>query len=202
MRNILFVGRIEYRKGIDILLKALDEMGAAANGITLKVIGALYPGQEKLDDVCIKIFQDHLAQQKQKKLAYVIEYLGPIPQKLLRQHYDWAGLLIMPSRMDNYPYVALEGRSRGCYLLASDIGGLPELLNGPASGQLFPVENSLLLAEIIRQCREHEREILAGLPAITERLQTDFSPDACYQILLKAYGQKETETIPLLQTRP
>ncbi len=200
-QHLLFVGRVEYRKGLDILLEALDQLGDAAKDLTLRVVGAMHPHQEIRDDQCIEIFRQHLNLSQNKKLPYTLEYFPAVPQSQLREHYDWAGLLILPSRMDNFPYVGLEGLSRGCYLIASDVGGLPELLLHNNFGKIFLTKNSLLLGQIIRQCREHEREILSGMANAVQGMESAFSAKACYQRLLEAYdkkvGEKDNTTLPL-----
>ena len=149
--NLLFVGRVEHRKGLQVLLQALDSLGAEAEGLTLRVVGHMYPPTRETDAECIRSLQAHRDQPMGPGgRHYALEYAGPCDHSRILAHYDWAGALVIPSLMENYPYVALEGLSRGCFLLGSDVGGIPEIIDRPERGSLFPSENSAILAVKIR----------------------------------------------------
>jgi glycosyltransferase involved in cell wall biosynthesis len=65
---------------------------------------------------------------------------------------DWADVLVVPSLWaENAPLVALEARAAGCPVIASDIGGLPELIEDGRDGLLFPPGDSDALAAILAQ---------------------------------------------------
>jgi glycosyltransferase involved in cell wall biosynthesis len=84
--------------------------------------------------------------------------------------------------------VALEGLSRGCYLLGSDVGGIPEIIDRPGRGMLFPVENSAILARKIRECMGRNRAIPEGMRDVAAGIRAEFAPDACAGRLLETYG--------------
>src|SRR6185369_8633477 len=98
---------------------------------------------------------------------------------------DWAGALILPSLMENYPYTALEALSRGCYVIGSDVGGIPEIVDRPARGTLFPPENKAILARKIREWSVRSRDVPDGTHEATEDIRLEFSPDACARRLLR-----------------
>jgi glycosyltransferase involved in cell wall biosynthesis len=108
-------------------------------------------------------------------------------------HYDWAGALILPSLMENYPYTALEALSRGCYVIGSDVGGIPEIVDRPERGTLFPAENKAILARKIREWSVGNRGLPAGTREATEAIRAEFSPDACARRLLGTYGEHAEE---------
>jgi glycosyltransferase involved in cell wall biosynthesis len=187
LENLLYVGRVEHRKGLHVLLKALDEMGADAKGITLRVVGGIHPPTRAADRECADFFRARLAD---KEKAYTLEHAGLCGHGEMHRHFDWAGLLVIPSLIENYPYVALEGLSRGCFVLGSDVGGLPEIIDRPERGELFAPENSTQLARKIRECRRRDRLILEECRINAERMREDFAPEACYRRLLQAYGKE------------
>jgi glycosyltransferase involved in cell wall biosynthesis len=187
--NLLYVGRVEHRKGLQILLKALDELGAEAQGITLRVVGHMYPPTRALDLECIEHFQSRRdGKARYGGRGYELEYAGPCDHARMYRHYDWAGTLVLPSLMENYPYAALEGLSRGCYLLGSDVGGIPEIIDRPGRGMLFPVENSAILARKIRECMSRNQESPEGMRDVAAGIRAEFAPDACARRLLETYG--------------
>lgn len=190
MRHLLFVGRVERRKGLHVLLRALDSLGNDAEGLTLRVVGHIHRPPAGPDRDCVEHFEAELARRSAQAggRGYALEYAGPCGHAELHRHYDWAGILVLPSLMDNYPYVALEGLSRGCHLLGSDVGGIPEIIDRQARGSLFQTENSTQLAGKIRECRRRDREIPDSLRGNAADIREEFSPDACYRRLMEAYG--------------
>ncbi|MDB5047666.1 MAG: family 2 glycosyl transferase [Fibrobacteres bacterium] len=192
--NLLYVGRVEHRKGLQVLLKALDDLGSEAQGITLRVVGHMYPPTRELDVKCIDFFETHrTGNTVAGRHGYELEYAGPCDHARMFRHYDWAGVLILPSLMENYPYAALEGLSRGCYLLGSDVGGIPEIIDRPGRGMLFPVENSAFLAQKIRECMRRDREIPESMREVAAGVRAEFAPEACARRLLETYGPNLAE---------
>jgi glycosyltransferase involved in cell wall biosynthesis len=187
--NLLFVGRIEHRKGLQVLLSALDGLGEEADGLVLRVVGHKHPPTRELDRRCLEDFEAHLlSHSAPKRGTYTLEYAGPCGHQELHRHYDWAGVQVLPSLMENYPYTALEGLSRGCFLLGSDAGGIPEIIDRPGRGMLFASENSTQLAGKIRECRRRDRAISDGMREIAEEIRSEFEPEACYLRLMETYG--------------
>jgi glycosyltransferase involved in cell wall biosynthesis len=139
----------------------------------------------------VEFFRARLAERGSGSGAgkgYALEYAGQAAHADMRRHYDWAGVLVIPSLMENYPYVALEGLSRGCFLVGSDVGGIPEIIDRPERGALFPTENSAFLAGVMGEYRDRIHDRTAILRRNAEEMSAEFSPDACYGRLLKAYG--------------
>ena len=186
--HLLFVGRVEHRKGLPVLLRALDSLGEAAAGLTLRVVGQMHPPTRELDAQCIRDFQAHrdMAHGPGGR-RYALEYAGPCDHGRLAAHYDWAGAVILPSLMDNYPYVALEALSRGCYVIGSDAGGIPEIVDRPARGALFPAENSAILARKIREWSMRNGGTPAAMREEAAAVRAEFAPDACARRLLGTY---------------
>ena len=192
--HILYVGRVEHRKGLQVLLAALDSLGADAEGITLRVVGHMYAPTRESDAECIRRFQAHRdSPQGPGGRRYGLEYAGPCDHGRMTVHYDWAGTLVIPSLMENYPYAALEGLSRGCFVLGSDVGGIPEIIDRPTRGALFPAENSAILAGKIREWRLRNRAIPQEMRDVASGIRTEFAPDACARRLLETYGENRRE---------
>lgn len=193
--HLLYVGRVEHRKGLQVLLEALDLLGPEGEGITLRVVGHAYPPTRALDLDCIRDFEAHRdGNAVPGRKGFALEYAGPCDHARLYRHYDWAGVLVIPSLMENYPYVALEGLSRGCFLIGSDVGGIPEIIDRSARGLLFPAENSALLAGKIRECRQREHEIPRSMREVAAGIRAEFAPEACAGRLLETYGRDFSET--------
>lgn len=195
MDHVLYVGRVEWRKGLQVLLAALDAMGPAADGLKVRVVGHMHPPTRERDRECQDFFRARLAARDPARAAagYTLEYAGPSPHDGMRKHYDWAGILVLPSLMENYPYAALEGLSRGCRLIGSRAGGIPEIIDRPARGMLFPAGDSAILARIMGECRQRGLLLPDVLAENAKEMRAEFGPEACYRRLLEGYGIESGE---------
>ena len=86
-------------------------------------------------------------QAEELRIQEAIEWAGRQPQELLAAFYDRMDLFWMPSRSEGFGLSALEAMARGCPVIASDVGGLPELLQEGDSGILVPAEDIDSLTE-------------------------------------------------------
>jgi D-inositol-3-phosphate glycosyltransferase len=148
-RHILFAGRIDPIKGIDVLLKAMSivkDHGDTADAIRLLVIGGdgnhpLYPRNSEM----------HKLRQLTTRLDLgdMVAFLGPQKQELLPFFYAAAEMCVLPSRYESFGMVALEAMACGRPVIASHVGGLPSFIQDKATGFLVPGGNETLLAEKI-----------------------------------------------------
>jgi glycosyltransferase involved in cell wall biosynthesis len=72
-----------------------------------------------------------------------------MPRKALIEYYQQARLTIIPSLFENFPYTCLEAMSCGCPVIASRVGGLPEMIEEGISGLLFQPDDGEELAKKI-----------------------------------------------------
>jgi glycosyltransferase involved in cell wall biosynthesis len=75
------------------------------------------------------------------------EGFQPRPQAYMRS----ADVFVLASRRDSFGLVLIEAREAGCAIVASDVDGIPEALNGGTAGMLVPPQNAQALAEALRQ---------------------------------------------------
>lgn len=145
-RYILFVGRIDPVKGIDILLKAMrivKDQADNADAICLLVIGgdgnqSAYPEDREI----------HKLKQLTMNLGLGdrVMFLGSQKQELLPFLYSAAEMSVLPSRYESFGMAALEAMACGVPVIASDVGGLPSFIQDNKTGFLVPSENETLLA--------------------------------------------------------
>ena len=127
----LFVGRLEEAKGIDVLLAAARRIATA---MEIVVVGA-GPLQGQVE----KAHGDG-----------IVRYLGPCGWSEIAELMDRASALVVPSLSEeNCPMVVLEAGARGCPVVASDRGGLTELVDHDSDLLLFPAGDPNALAEFV-----------------------------------------------------
>ena len=66
-----------------------------------------------------------------------------------RTYYDQIDILLMPSRSEGFGLTAIEGMARGCVVVASNTGGLPEVVKDKEVGLLHAQENTEDMTEKI-----------------------------------------------------
>jgi glycosyltransferase involved in cell wall biosynthesis len=83
--------------------------------------------------------------------------------------------------------VVIEAGGAGIPIVASGVGGIPEIL-GP-DGNLVPPENPVRLAEAIAAALDDPERARAGADRLHERIRTLFSQDAMVDGVLAGYGE-------------
>jgi D-inositol-3-phosphate glycosyltransferase len=124
--RILYVGRLERLKGVDILLRAVasfEDMDCAE----LTVVGGAEnsPERERLRDLA-----DALG------IADRVEFIGSVDQSLLPVYYGAADICVLPSYYESFGLAALEAAACGRPVVASRVGGLPSIVRDGETGYL------------------------------------------------------------------
>jgi glycosyltransferase involved in cell wall biosynthesis len=134
----LYAGRLSAEKGIEVLLHGLAE-----TSYRLKIAGS---GPLEVN---LKLLVNQLGLESQ------VEFLGFQNNRQLAKLIDGATALVAPSIWyENMPLSVLESLGRGCPVVASRIGGLPEVIQDGFNGWLFEVNNSDQLATVLTKAME------------------------------------------------
>lgn len=133
---LLFVGRLEPRKGIQTLLEAFNEILKKQDAV---LVLAGKGDVERYAALAYKLGVD--------KNIRILGYVDPLT---LRKLYAACDLFVFPSLWEGFGLVALEARSAGKFIVASNVGGIPEAVPTGA-GYLVPPGNPMSLAQAILQ---------------------------------------------------
>jgi len=112
--EFLFIGELRELKGVDLLLKALARVKTLSFPRAVIVGDGPDAGRFK-------------ALARELGIAGQVTFTGAMPA---RQALSLGRTLVMPSRAESLPYVALEAAAAGLPLIASNVGGLPEIVRG------------------------------------------------------------------------
>ena len=133
--HLIFFGRLESRKGLKTFCTAF-EMSYPQNGVRkITFLG-------KLSQEDTALGADFLDSFKQKFSDLEIIIKSNLDTEQAKQYIrNVKGLVIMPSQLDNFPYTVIECLCEGFPFLASNVGGIPEMVDKrftfePASGPL------------------------------------------------------------------
>jgi len=134
--DIIFVGQLIHRKGIDILLKAFSVVsGKISNNLIL--VGVGHDKFNILDLI------------NQLKLQDRVKVLGSVPSKIIQEKIADASLLILPSRYDGWGVVTNEAILNNTPIIISDKCGSKELVEKFNAGYIFRSEDHQDLANKI-----------------------------------------------------
>ena len=152
-RLVLFVGRIEQIKGIDVLLRAFGLLffrhPELRNDVCLLVVGgALDPGDDAPETEKI---QELRRLVHQHRMEANVSFVGSLDQPTLAQYYAAADLCAVPSLTESFGLVALEAMACGTPVVGTRVGGLQTLIEDGVSGLLVPAGDYQALAEAIAQ---------------------------------------------------
>lgn len=135
---ILFIGRLERRKGIDLLLAAANEFIASDQLAHLVVAGKDVEGWSKSTSTNIPL-------EIAKRIHFVGEVDDVTRDKLLHAAY----CVVFPSRYESFGLVPLEAFVHGTPVVATNAGAIPEVIVERECGLLFEPENSVALAKCV-----------------------------------------------------
>jgi glycosyltransferase involved in cell wall biosynthesis len=143
---LLFVGRISEGKGLQVLLKALEHL---TKSIHLVIIGPQNWNTEYFQETLKMI------EKMNQKRKHRVEYLGPMEHQELVEWYQIASLFILPSFGEGFPVTILEALACGTPVIATPVGGVPEVIKNNKTGILVPVGDHLQLAKAIQHLTEN-----------------------------------------------
>jgi glycosyltransferase involved in cell wall biosynthesis len=173
MNTIIYgcIAELHKNKGLDILV---DALAMVPNG-HVAIIG----GGEKRAALIAKITA--------KKLKDRVTLVGHMENAA--QYLPAFDIFVLPSRTESAGYVLLEAGLAGLPVVASAVGGIPEIIEDGVTGLLVPPENPKALAEAIQKLIADPtlREKLAS--ALNSKILRDFSLEKMVSETLKTYVQ-------------
>lgn len=135
---ILSVGRIEYKKGIDILIRAFDTLRARGSEIELVLVGKPGIGYEQIKkNIDASPFRKH------------IHELGFVSDVELAGLYGAARVLALPTRYEGFGFNFLEGMARGVPVVGMNRGSVGEVVGDGALLAATETEFSKLVEDVI-----------------------------------------------------
>jgi len=137
-RMILNVAKFEEKKGQDVLINAFAEIAAKYDDLKLVLVGATDRALPGLRALCVN-----------KGIDKRVEFHPDTPHENVADFYKRATLFCLPSRKEPFGIVILESASFAVPVVASRVGGIPEIISDGITGVLVPPDNQSELASSI-----------------------------------------------------
>jgi D-inositol-3-phosphate glycosyltransferase len=145
---LLFVGRIEPLKGLDVLLDALAILRGNGTSERYSFCLAVIGGDPDVDPEAMSAEMARVqALCREHGLLDMVAFLGKRDQDTLPYYYSAAEAVVMPSHYESFGMVALEAMACGTPVVASQVGGLAFLVQDGVNGFTVPSGDPRALAD-------------------------------------------------------
>ncbi|MFW5740095.1 MAG: glycosyltransferase family 4 protein [Myxococcota bacterium] len=134
-RWLVFVGRIETRKGVRELMEAFAKTAREHPDVRLMMVGG---GTEEAE---CKAFAE--------REGLPVVFPGPCSHEDVATWIGASDLLVLPSHAEGTPNVVIEALVSGRRVVATAVGGIPAVIKDPALGRLVPCGDASALAEAL-----------------------------------------------------
>jgi len=128
-RIVLFVGRIEPLKGVDILINAASLLESDVE-CTVLIVGGDDSSQAEVADL------RNLA--RDRGIEHRVAFVGAVDHETLPLYYNAADVCVVPSHYESFGLVAVEAMASGVPVVASRVGGLTGTIKDGETGYLVP----------------------------------------------------------------
>ena len=150
--RILFVGRLEKRKGVDVLLSAMKTVFQQYPDVELCMIGrdtfttetmVSFDGTPELSMKRQLLLQ---VPPRYRKKIHFLDYVSDTEREHWYAHSD---LFVAPSRYESFGFVYIEAMAQGLPVIGCAAGGIPEVVENGKTGLLVPPDDAPSLASAI-----------------------------------------------------
>ncbi len=194
--TVLFVGRQEHRKGIDVLLQAIPAVVAAVPGARFRLVGDNTlpgPGGSTFQAV-------FLATEPGQACAGQITFEGVVDEETLQRAYAECDLFVAPSRFESFGLIFVEAMRAGKPVVGCQAGGVPEIVSHGVSGLLVPPDDADALAramiELLGSAPLRSRMGNAGRRIFEESFTADRMARASLALYRRAATQRDCREKP------
>jgi glycogen(starch) synthase len=157
--EVLFVGRLEFRKGVDVLLEAIAALAQEFPDVHFTLAGK--------DTINTELGESYRAAfgrrvRDEPELESRVRFAGPVSEEELDALYGAADIFCAPSRYESFGLVLVEAMRYGVPVIGCRAGGMPEIVEHGGNGLLADPGDVESLAECLR--------MLIGDAALREKL--------------------------------
>jgi glycosyltransferase involved in cell wall biosynthesis len=140
--RLLYVGVINERKNLQVLLKAMLKLREKGFKYTLTVVGGADSSSEYLQQV-----NEYAA----GSLKGQVELAGWRSQAEIPAFLENTDIVVLPSKQETLPMSVAEAMAAGKMVIASNVGGLPEMIESDKNGFLFDPSNEEELVALLEK---------------------------------------------------
>jgi len=188
---LLCLGRLAPQKGFDLALRAFAQVEQAVPKTRLMIVG------EGVEEAALKQLASSLG------VAEKVEFPGSVPPEDVYAVINNATMMLLPSRFEGLPLVALQGAKMERPIISSAVDGLPELVVDQESGLVLKENNERELAQAILDLIAQPDKAIAMGKAVARRYEERFGFAQCVSRYETLYRQvAEAPADPAVTSAP
>ncbi len=146
--TVSFIGRLEVRKGVIDLAKAIPLILAEQPQAKFRFVGGFQKSpnpQQNMFEYLRDLLQPHLKS---------VEFTGQLPSEQIPSALSVTDICVFPSIWESFGYVCLEAMAAGRGVVGSSSGGMAEIINSDKFGRLVPPKNPEKIARAVIELLE------------------------------------------------
>ena len=170
------MGTLDYRKGSDLLLRALDRL-APDHPFELVIVGGSGGA-----------FIESLRSEFSPEFWRRVRFKSNLPPSEVAKEFSTATIKILPTRADTSPNAVKEAVVAGVPVVASNIGGIPDYVHPGKNGFLFESEDMAGLVGSLQNALKHPLFSRGQVePSCLSKTREYLSPERMKQQFMEAY---------------
>lgn len=182
-QTVTFIGRLEMRKGVLDLARAIPDILKRHPNTRFRFVGASWSSPEPALDM------QRYIERMLRPYLNAIEFMGAIPLHQIHEALAQTDICVLPSIWENFPNVCLEAMAAGRGVVGSAAGGMVEMLDGPNAGRLVPPRHPYGIVQAVSELiRYPDRRIELGRKA-RDRVLHNYSPQQLAPLQEDVYRQ-------------
>lgn len=174
---LLCLGRLTPQKGFDVALRAFARIEPAVPRARLMIVG------EGIEEVALKKLAASLG------ISHKVDFTGAVPPQDVFEVINRATMVLLPSRFEGLPLVALEAARMQRPIISSAVDGLPDLVIDQESGLILQENNEQELAKAILALLQDPQKAMRMGRAAARHLEDHFAFEQCVSSYEKLYRQ-------------
>lgn len=176
--SLLYVGRIDRRKGVDFLLRALPEVARHIPKVVLQVGGT---GKD------LPLLKNYVRAQR---LERHVEFLGFIPEDSLNTWYNKAQCVVIPSVFEGFGLTVVEAMAAGTSVISTRVDSIRRIVGEGTCGHLVDYGDTAALAHRIVELLRDETTRVKFAEEGLKRVRSLFSwPAVMHQLAPELLGE-------------
>lgn len=189
---ILFVGRLEKRKGVHVLIEAAPHILKAIPDAEIVIIGRdsfISNHDVSFAGLSGRSFKEQLVKMIPDEYRERVKFLGYVSNEELSGYYRNCDVFVAPSLYESFGLIYIEAMSYAKPVIGCGVGGVPEVIQDGVTGILVPPQDALKLANaVVGILKDKPRAFKIG-QAAREYARKYFSRDAMVENTVDAYAQ-------------
>lgn len=186
--GVIYVGRLEFRKGVHLLIRTIPSVLKKIPGAKFIFIG---------NDCGMKSYL--LDKITQFKIQDSVKFIDQMPRYKLIEYYQRNTICVVPSLWENHPYAVLEAMACGKPVIASNVSGISEIIKDNINGILVPPGSVSALSRVIKKLLSDEKLLERLGNNARKYIEEEYAPIKIAQKNIKIYEELLEKNIRILK---